>query len=634
MKALIQTLAIFFTASFTFANRPPNIVVMMVDDMGFAGPSIAPYSNPHFKTPGMDRLSSEGMRFTDFHSSGTVCSPTRAGLLTGRYQQRAGIEAVIHPRANHPEHRKWLHTSEVTFAELFQQAGYATGMVGKWHLGYPHGNDEIHPQNHGFDYFKGYHSGNIDYINHWGDHFKHDWWHGRKETVEEGYTTHLINKYALEFIEANRGQPFCLYVAHEAPHAPVQGPNDPPQRGPGRKKRITPHTEAMKQMMLEMDKGVDQVRAKLVELGLEKNTLFLFFSDNGDSPRTATGSQRFRGHKDHVYEGGTRVPAIAWWPGKIEAGSSTDALSITLDVMPTILSVAGIEPDANKAMDGVDLSPVLFENKGLEERTLFWASLSNHGSRSEAMRDGFWKLVVQHPKAKPGTFENEQVELFDLSIDEGETNNLAAEHPDRAAEMLQRIKDWYAETQETATVQPGGWLKATSQPKTSQWSARIKAVDPGSQDEAWAKPGFDDSNWKTMKLPGHFEKAGLPGHDGVVWFRKTLVLTAEQAKTAKPMLGLGQIDDMDVTWVNGRRVGGYELPGHYYTIRNYKVPAGTLQEGKNTIAVRVMDHRAVGGIAGKPGQLVLRLGDVTISLANEWKMAPGANLSELSKEVN
>ena len=446
------------TLAATAADRP-NIIVMMVDDMGFAGPSIAPYNNPNYKTPGMDRLAREGMLFTDFHSSGAICSATRAGLLTGRYQQRAGIEAVIHPGTNHPEHRKWLHASEVTFAELFKQAGYATGLVGKWHLGYPEGNDEIHPQNHGFDYFKGYHSGNIDYISHWGDHGKHDWWHGRKETVQEGYTTHLINKYALEFIEANKDKPFCLYVAQEAPHFPVQGPNDPVQRGPGRKKRVTPHKEAMKQMMLEMDKGVEQVRAKLVELGLEKNTLFLFFSDNGDDPQTATGSPRFRGHKGKVYEGGTRVPAIAWWPGRIEAGTRADDLSITLDVMPTILSVAGLAAPKDRPLDGVDLSPVLFKQESLPHRPLFWADLNNNGYRSEALRDDPWKLVVQHPKAKPGAFENPSLELFDLSKDESETTNLASEHPERAAEMHKRIKDWYAQMQKTATRQPGGWIR-------------------------------------------------------------------------------------------------------------------------------------------------------------------------------
>ena len=164
------------------------------------------------------------------------------------------------------------------------------------------------------------------------------------------------------------------------------------------------------------------------------------------------------------------------------------------------------------------------------------------------------------------------------------------------------------------------------------WTRLIMAVDPGSQGEAWAKPEFDHGTWKTMKLPGHFENAGLPGYDGVVWFRKTIELSAGQA-ASKAILHLGQIDDMHVTWVNGTRVGGYENPGHHYTVRKYPVPAGLLKAGKNTIAVRVMDHGAPGGIAGKPEQLFLQLGEETVSLANLWNFAPGANLKELNSDA-
>ena len=174
--------------------------------------------------------------------------------------------------------------------------------------------------------------------------------------------------------------------------------------------------------------------------------------------------------------------------------------------------------------------------------------------------------------------------------------------------------------------------KSAANPPTAHWSRLIAFADPGSQDEAWAKQSFDHSKWKTMKVPGHFESAGLPGFDGVVWFRKTVELTAKQAK-AKAILHLGQIDDMDVSWVNGTRVGGYEVPGHHYTVRRYPVPAGVLKPGKNTIAVRVMDHGSPGGIAGKPEQLSLQLGSDSISLANLWQFAPGANLAALNKQA-
>ncbi|MHC4996567.1 MAG: sulfatase-like hydrolase/transferase [Planctomycetota bacterium] len=445
----------------THAQSKPNLIVIMVDDMGYAGVSC--FGNPYFRTPEIDRLAAEGMRLTDFHSSGTVCSPTRAGLLTGRYQQRAGIEAVIHPAGDHPEHRKGLKRVENTFAEMLKQAGYTTGLVGKWHQGYPHNTDEYHPQEHGFDEFVGYHSGNINFISHVGDHYKHDWWHGRVETPEEGYSTHLINKYADDFIRRHKDEPFCLYVAHEAIHNPVQTPGDPVRRTVEEWKRYRPPTEheriiKYQGMTMPIDEGVGQIRRTLVELGLDRNTFVLFFSDNGASGDFPSGSPALRGRKGQVYEGGHRVPAIAWWPGKIPAGSASDTPAISLDVMPTLLAMAGVQPAADRPLDGVDLSPVLFEQKNLPQRPLYWASLSNGGARSEAMRDGPWKLVVMHPRAAKGTFENETVELYRLDTDPGEKTNLVTQHPDRAGAMLKQLKAWFADTQATATPQPGGWL--------------------------------------------------------------------------------------------------------------------------------------------------------------------------------
>lgn len=440
----------------------PNLIVIMVDDMGYAGVSC--FGNPYFKTPEIDRLAQEGMKLTDFHSSGTVCSPTRAGLLTGRYQQRAGIEAVIHPVSDHPEHLKGLKRSENTFAELLKQAGYRTGLIGKWHQGYPQNSDEYHPDTHDFDTFVGYHSGNIDFISHVGDHVKHDWWHGRNETREAGYSTHLINQYALQFIKDNQDRPFCLYLAHEAIHNPVQVPGDPVRRTEAEGwKRWKPANEAeriekFKGMTLPVDAGVGQIRKFLIESGLDKNTFVLFFSDNGPSRDFPSGNPELRGWKGSVYEGGHRVPAIAWWPGRIEAGAVSRVPAISIDVMPTLLGIAHVEPPQDRPLDGVDLSPVLFEQKELKPRPLYWASLSNRGGRAEAMRVGPWKLVVQHPRAKPGTFENEKVELYRLDRDPGETKNLQAENPGQATKMLKQLKDWYRDTQSTATPQPGGWL--------------------------------------------------------------------------------------------------------------------------------------------------------------------------------
>jgi len=443
-------------------KRKPNFVVIMVDDMGYEGVSC--FGNPYFKTPEIDRLAREGMRLTDFHSSGTVCSPTRAGLLTGRYQQRAGIEAVIHPYADHPEHRKGLKKRENTFAELLTKAGYATGIIGKWHQGYPHNSKDYHPQNHGFDEFIGYHSGNIDFISHVGDHEKHDWWHGRKETHEQGYATDLINQYSVNFIDRNQDKPFCLYVAHLAIHNPVQVRNDPIRRTEengwtrwkpaGEAERI----EKYKGMTLPIDEGVGMIREKLEKLGIADNTLVLFFSDNGAARDFPSGSPKLRGNKGSVYEGGHKVPFIGWWPGMIQPGTENNAPTITLDVMPTLLSLAGVKVPKARPLDGVDLSGLLLRGEAPEARPLYWASMGNNGSRSEAMREGPWKLVVTHPKAKPGTFENERVQLFRLDQDPSEKTDLSVKHPDKTAELLKKLKEWFDETQSTATKQPGGWL--------------------------------------------------------------------------------------------------------------------------------------------------------------------------------
>ncbi len=442
-------------------DRPPNFIVIMVDDMGYQGVSC--FGNPYFQTPEIDRLAREGMRLTDFHSSGTVCSPTRAGLLTGRYQQRAGIEAVIHPFTDHPEHRKGLQKTETTFAEILKKAGYTTGLIGKWHQGYVHNSEDYHPQNHGFDEFIGYHSGNIDFISHVGDHEKHDWWHGREETHEEGYVTDLINRHSLEFIERHQEKPFCLYIPHLSIHNPVQVRGDPVRRSEedgwtrwqpaDEDERI----EKYKGMVLPIDEGVGQIRETLVQLGLDQNTLVFFFSDNGASRDFPSGNPDWRGNKGSVYEGGHKVPFIAWWPGKITPGSESAAPAITLDIMPTLLSQAGLNLPENLSLDGVDLSPLLLNGEAPTPRPLYWASMSNRGMRSEAMRESRWKLVVNHPKAKPGTFDNEQVELYHLDQDPGETQGLAQQQPARTQAMLRRLKGWFANTQRTATPQLGGW---------------------------------------------------------------------------------------------------------------------------------------------------------------------------------
>lgn len=412
------------------AEPPPNFVVILADDMGY-GDATCYWKDAPAATPNLDRMAAEGMRFTDFHSSGNVCSPTRAGLLTGRYQYRAGIPGVINADPAVPAHRWGLRTDEVTFAERLRDAGFRTSIFGKWHLGYDPGFNPVH---HGFDEFRGYVSGNIDYHSHYDRMEVFDWWQGLEKKDEPGYVTHLVTGHAARFIRENRDRPFCLYVAHEAVHAPWQGPDDPPQRGPDARRgggRVD-MKRAFRDMMTELDRGVGEILAAVRGAGIEQRTLVFFFSDNGPAGGSAGP---LRGRKGSDWEGGHRVPAIAWWPGTVPRGSVCDEPVISLDLMPTMLELAGVpsRPDA-PALDGMSLVRLLAGEPGTlgPDRRLFW--------NGRAMREGPWKLMVGGKGAPQG-----QVGLYHLGDDPGEQKNLAADHPKRVAAMREALETWWRE---------------------------------------------------------------------------------------------------------------------------------------------------------------------------------------------
>ena len=419
------------------AETRPNIIVILADDLGYG--DLSCYGNTAYETPHLDRLAAGGMRFTDFHSSGAVCSPTRAGLLTGRYQQRAGIPGVVFADPKRNRHHG-LHTHEVTFAERVRDAGYATAMFGKWHLGY---RTKFNPIRHGFDRFRGYVSGNVDYISHIDQTGVYDWWDGEKLTQEPGYTTHLITKHAVQFIIDNHTRPFCLYVAHEAPHYPFQGPNDPPERivgNPRHRKGRTDVRAAYKEMVQEMDRGIGEIMRTLRRLDLDRKTFVFFFSDNGATRNGSNGA--LRGTKGSVWEGGHRVPAIAWWPGRIEPGRVCDDTAISLDVMPTLLAMTGATLPAGHKLDGTSLLLTLTGGKPLGERTLFWA----HG-QGRAVRRGPWKLVVA--KGARG-----KARLFHLGRDLGEQRDSATQEPERVEALRNALAAWEKDVRTGATVQP------------------------------------------------------------------------------------------------------------------------------------------------------------------------------------
>jgi arylsulfatase A-like enzyme len=430
------------------SSAPPNIVLIMADDLGYG--DIGCYRGVGgeagwIATPNIDRMAGRGLRMIDFHSSGNVCSPTRAGLMTGRYQQRAGIPGVVFADPKRPEYRHGLQDGEVTLPEVLGKAGYATAIFGKWHLGY---EPQYNPVRHGFHRFRGYVSGNVDFFSHVDQAGAYDWWDGEKSIEEEGYVTHLITKHAVEFINDHHERPFFLYLPHEAPHYPYQGPGDKPIRQVGGKfsnqGARTDRKEAYREMVIEMDKGVGQVLAALEKHDLTENTLVWFFSDNGATSLGSNGP--LRGQKGTNWEGGHRVPSIAYWPGKIEPGGTSDQLAITLDVMPTALALAQTSAPEGRPLDGVDLAQVLTTGKAIGPRQLFW--------NGAAMRDGDWKLVIEGRGKGRRNAQGEPV-LFNLADDIGEQHDLAGEQPERAAQMLKAVEAWRSDVAKGATQQPG-----------------------------------------------------------------------------------------------------------------------------------------------------------------------------------
>lgn len=408
------------------ASDRPNIIVIMADDLGYGDTSVY---DGWVKTPHLERMATEGLTFTDFHTNSSVCSPTRAGFLTGRYQQRVGIVDVVARHLDTPG----LNPIELTIPRLLKQAGYRTALFGKWHLGM---EPEFNPTHHGFDEFRGYLDGYIDYHVH-----RNTWMNGLKKEDQPGYSTHVITQNAVRFIKEQSGyDPFFLFVAHEAVHLPFQTPDDTPEnRKPIPKSemwsrdRIRPK---YKVMLEEMDRGIGEILETVRKQGIEKQTLVFFLSDNG---AIGAGSNKpFRGGKFSHYEGGHRVPAIAWWPGMIKPGSMTDELVMAMDLLPTFAVLAGAELPTDRQLDGTDIRGLLLEDEPLPERRVFFGYEPKLGT---AMRDGNWKMILSSKK----------FELYDLGSDIAEQNNLVETHPERAESMRAAIEKW---KQEVVWVRP------------------------------------------------------------------------------------------------------------------------------------------------------------------------------------
>ncbi|MFO0880622.1 MAG: sulfatase-like hydrolase/transferase [Gemmataceae bacterium] len=423
-------------------SRKPNILIIVSDDQGFA--DLGVHGCKDIPTPHLDSIANNGVRCTNGYVSHPYCSPTRAGLLTGRYQQRFGHEFNPGPVTNETA-GVGLPVTETTLANRLKAAGYKTGLVGKWHLG--HAEEKFLPQKRGFDEFFGFLGGAHSYIRSGkgaGAIFR-----GTKEVEEKEYLTDAFAREGLAFIERHKDEPFFLYWAFNAVHGPLEAAEKYSRQFAHIKdeKRRTYAT-----MLAALDEAVGRGLAKLKELKLEEDTLIFFVSDNG-GPTEVNGSNNspFRAVKGTTFEGGIHVPFLVQWKGKLPAGKTYDHPVIQLDFLPTALAAAGVEAKPEWKLDGVNLLPYLSgQKKEAPHEALFW----RFGGQL-AIRKGDWKLVKGAEgrgrvggggaalRREKATIEG--ASLYNLKDDPGEKNNLATRDPDKFNELASDWKKWNAE---------------------------------------------------------------------------------------------------------------------------------------------------------------------------------------------
>jgi arylsulfatase A-like enzyme len=418
--------------------RRPNIVFVLVDDVGYG--DLGCTGATDIRTPHIDRLAKEGVRFTDFYANAPVCTPSRAAFLTGRWQQRVGLEWALGFTAEQQRRvdGKWveepdklalgLPTTETSIARLLKDAGYATAAYGKWHLGF---KPEYSPNRHGFDDYFGVLLGHADYYRHNYFDGTHCLYENEKPIKADGYLTDLLNRRAVEFINRQGKKPFFLYVPHLACHFPFQPPDRPEPALT--KENVYNGTRKDYAAMLErVDQGVGQMLEALEKQGVINDTLFIFSSDNGGE-RLSDNAPLFH-HKTSLWEGGIRVPCVMRWPGRLPKGKVIGQPAITMDLTATILAAAEVRPAKERPLDGINLLPILAGDQKEVERTFFWR-IDRNGRKQKAVRHGRWKYV------QDGMVEM----LFDLEQDIGERRDLAYRKPETLAKLKRLLADWEAD---------------------------------------------------------------------------------------------------------------------------------------------------------------------------------------------
>jgi arylsulfatase A-like enzyme len=417
---------LFFTAFVLpitlLAQQRPNIIYIMSDDMGYG--DLSSYGNQEYSTPNLDKLASQGMKFVNAYAAAPLCTPTRVGLMTGRYPARTPV-GLIEPLTSSPSDSEYGLTNQIpSLGALVRTASYKTALIGKWHLGM---KPEHSPTKNGFDYFFGLHTGAADYVSHIGDADTHDLWENDSLVYPPGYLTDLISEKAISYISASHDKPFFLVINFNAPHWPWQAPGDPGYpdslnwRQGGSK-------ETYKAMVKRLDEKVGEIMAA-VDQHIPSNTIVIFTNDNGGE-RPFPNNGGLSKAKGTLWEGGIRVPAFVRWPGKIKPAQVTNQVAITMDWSATILTLAGARVPKNIQLDGIDLMPVLTNKTKMIERTLYWRTFQR--TQHKAMRMGDWKFLQD---------ENGEY-LFNLKSDQAEKNNLREQNPAVFSKLKEKYAAW------------------------------------------------------------------------------------------------------------------------------------------------------------------------------------------------
>ncbi|HLG55957.1 MAG TPA: sulfatase-like hydrolase/transferase [Vicinamibacterales bacterium] len=418
----------------------PNVVLIITDDVGYG--DIGSYGAPDIKTPSIDSLAKTGSRLTDFYAAPN-CSPTRAALISGRYQQRSRIENPL--GAARQAGDQGLRATGRTLPQLLKNNGYRSALIGKWHLGY---KPEFSPLAHGFDYFFGFKGGLIDYYQHTDQSGEHDLFENDAPTHVTGYSTDLFTERSVQFIEQNAGRPFFLEVSYNAAHWPFQVP-DRPSVAPGNGRFVQPQEEPTSTrqdyaaILERADRGVGQILAALERRGLTENTLVIYTQDNGGEWLSRNAPLFHR--KSTLWEGGIRVPAIFSWPGRIPAGGTSAQVGIVMDLTATILAVTNSRVPPEARLEGMNLLPLLQQGAQRAERTLFFR-ITSPARRQRAVRQGDWKLLLDGGVPL----------LFNLAGDVGERNDLASQRTDIVRRLFPLITQWEQDVDAEAKALAGG----------------------------------------------------------------------------------------------------------------------------------------------------------------------------------